>query len=148
MKFSRNFSLEELSFSKMAIKNGIPNNPGPVEKENLQNLVENVLIPLQNKIEEPIVVASGYRTPELNCLEEGKKDSQHTKGEAVDIVVHSMPIKDLYDILCKEIEFDHAILGHNKWIHVSYKKGQNRKQSFIEKRKYGKIIFEPYQIHK
>lgn len=145
MKLSKDFSLAELAFSKVAVKNGIDNIPGPKEKENLKNLVENILQPLQDAIEDPIVITSGFRTQELNCLEEGKKDSQHISGEAVDIVVHTRPIKEVYDILCKDFEFDQAILGHNKWIHVSYKKGQNRNKSFIERRKYGKVIFEPYE---
>lgn len=145
MKLSKDFTLEELSFSKIAVKNGISNTPGPVEKENLRNLVVNILQPLKNKLNAPVTIASGYRSPELNSLEEGKKDSQHIKGEAVDIVVHSKPIKEVYKLLCKEFDFDQLILGHNKWIHISYRKGNNRHKSYIEKRKYGKIVFEPYK---
>jgi len=146
MKLSKDFTLEELSFSKVAVKNGIPNIPGPAEKENLKDLAINILQPLKNKLNANITIASGYRSPELNSLVEGKKDSQHIKGEAVDIVVHSKSIKEVYELICREFDFDQAILGHNKWIHISYRKNHNRHKSYIEKRKYGKIVFEPYEV--
>ena len=44
------------------------------------------LILLREKLNQPMVISSGYRTPEYNERIGGSKKSAHTLGQAVDIV--------------------------------------------------------------
>lgn len=79
----------------------------------------------------PIGVNSGYRSPELNRVVGGAKNSQHTKGEACDITTGGRENnRKLFDMICESgIEFDQLIDESNyKWLHISYCKGDNRKQ--------------------
>ena len=54
-------------------------------KENMYALVNNILDPLREKTG-IIIVSSGYRSESYNKQIGGAKNSQHVKGEAVDIV--------------------------------------------------------------
>ena len=68
MQLSKNFSLKELTKSETAIRRGIPNEPSAEQIENLKTLVENVLQPLRDYFNLPLVVNSGYRSPAVNTL--------------------------------------------------------------------------------
>ncbi|MFN7930295.1 MAG: D-Ala-D-Ala carboxypeptidase family metallohydrolase [Blastocatellia bacterium] len=65
----------------------IDNIPTPEAFANLEALVLNILDPLRDRIGQPIVVSSGYRSPELNkaiggASKNGQPISQHCFGEA------------------------------------------------------------------
>ncbi len=145
MRLSENFNLEEFAFSKVAIKNGINNKPGRREKENLKTIAKKILEPLQKEIKAPITILSGFRSYELNSLVEGKKESQHLRGEAVDIVVYSKNMKEVFELLAEKYDYDQLIYSHNKWIHVSYCEGCNRHTTWISRKRYGRTIFEPFK---
>ena len=84
MRLSKNFTLNEFTRSATALRLGIDNDPNIIALDNIQNLVDNLLQPLRNKIG-AIRITSGYRNENL-CLALGsKKTSQHTKGQAVDM---------------------------------------------------------------
>lgn len=97
---------------------------------NLFNLCEYFLEPLQKQFGK-IVVTSGYRCSKVNSLVNGSKNSQHMKGQAVDIV----PL-DLFDSGEKLNELWHLLLSWNidqairydNFIHVSWKFSGNRQQ--------------------
>lgn len=78
MKLTENFSLDEFH-----CKDGTP-----VPNEYLENVMElakNLQI-LRNEINISITILSGYRTPEHNKNEGGKKASRHLVAQAADIV--------------------------------------------------------------
>jgi uncharacterized protein YcbK (DUF882 family) len=54
-------------------------------REQMFLLVKFVLNPIRKKYG-PVTVTSGYRTPEHNATVGGIEGSQHTKGQAVDII--------------------------------------------------------------
>ena len=96
MKLSQHFSLGELTKTKYVTEDG--NIPSHVEIENLIRVcgwleelrarynrlyVWNVEGGMWN--EEPIVINSGYRSPEVNRLAGGATNSNHLTGCAVDI---------------------------------------------------------------
>lgn len=123
----RYFTIKELTKTNTGIKN-IP------EPEHLMNLVflaENLLDKAREQLGMPITVTSGYRSKEVNKKVGGVGNSQHLKGEAVDLVCKDNA--KLFNIL-KTMEFDQLIWEKgNKyqpaWVHVSLKRiGINRKQ--------------------
>ena len=117
MNLSKNFTLKELTKTSV----GLPNNPTDVEVERLKLLCEKVLQPLRDKYGNPIIVNSGYRSPDVNKAVGGVSSSQHVRGEAVDITAGSKERnKRLFEIL-KTMEFDQLINERDySWIHVSY----------------------------
>ena len=127
MQITKNFTLEEMVYSPTALRKGIDNRPDNEVKNNLINLVENILQPLRDGLNEPIIVSSGYRCPELNESIGGAKHSQHMKGQAADI--HCSDNVKLFNYIKDYLEFDQLINEYDyKWIHVSFNDGKNRHQ--------------------
>lgn len=128
MKLSKNFSLSELTRTST----GLDNTPNEEQIENLRLLVENVLQPARDALG-PIKITSGFRSPEVNARVGGAPTSQHTKGEAVDLMM-SGGQKKLLDWIIENVEFDQIIsefpdkLGRPLWVHVSYREGNNRNE--------------------
>ena len=96
MKLSEHFTLGEVTKTKYETKDG--NFPSRVAIENLTNLCENWLEDLRYSYntlysrdrpqdEIPLVINSGYRSPEVNKLAGGAPTSNHLTGCAVDIHV-------------------------------------------------------------
>ena len=134
-RISKNFTLEELCASDTAKAKGIRNNPGQTDVVNLCALVHNVIQPLRTAIGEPIKIGSGYRCPALNKAVGGVSNSQHMRGEAVDLCIDGDIEKGRkwFDWIKTHCDFDQLILEHNAkgsyWVHVSYRAdGKNRKQ--------------------
>lgn len=122
------FSIQELTKSTTAIKNGIVNEPNNEELSNIINLIEKVLDPIRELWGKPIIINSGYRCAKLNKIIGGTHNSQHLKGEAADIT--STNNKALFDLIVRSnIVFDQLIDEKNyKWLHLSFRKTNNRKQ--------------------
>lgn len=126
------FTLQELTYSQTAAKNGIKNVPGEEEEKNLIAPVSAVLDPLRKAYGKPVKVSSGYRCPKLNKAVGGVATSQHIKGEAADLDTGSKTenrklMKLIVDL---GLPFDQLIdeAGY-AWVHVSYKRvGDNRGQ--------------------
>ena len=121
------FSINELTKTST----GISNIPNAEQIANLTYLVENLLDKVREKLAMPITVTSGYRSEAVNRRVGGVATSQHTRGEAVDLVCGDNA--KLFNIL-KKMNFDQLIWekGNNiqpAWVHVSLKRnGVNRKQ--------------------
>lgn len=126
-----NFTLSELIKSDTAIKNNINNLPDLKSLDNLLNLIVFCLQPLRDKIQRPIIISSGYRCNKLNLLIGGANNSQHLLGCAADFKIQGMTIPAAIDFIKNSgIEFDQLINEYDKWIHISYSKGKNRKSCF------------------
>ena len=128
---SKNFALEEFTRSTTANREGISNQPGPAEIANISALVLNVLQPLRDAVGFPINISSGYRSEALNSFIGGANNSQHTKGQAADLV--SQDNAKLFNYIMTNLPFDQLIweAGNDdqpEWVHVSYKPAFNRKQ--------------------
>lgn len=124
------FTLQELIKSNTAITKKLDNTPGEQAIKNLNTLVDNVLDPLRKLYGKPIIVTSGYRSPEVNRSVNGAISSQHVLGEAADITAGSKKEnKKLFELIRDNFEFDQLINENNySWIHVSYREGKLRKQ--------------------
>lgn len=138
-KLSCNFTLEELTASATAKARGIKNAPSTQEVVNLTALAQNVLQPLREWWGQPITIGSGYRCPELNKAVGGVSNSQHMKGQAVDLFIDGDIAKGRkwFEYIKNHLPFDQLIMEHNAkgtyWVHVSFDPfGCNRKQVINE----------------
>ena len=134
MQLSKHFKLEEFEKSSTAIRLNIKNKAGSGEIKNLTDLCYEVLEPVRAKFDKPIIITSGYRSPELCEAIGSKATSQHTKGQAVDFEIAGVNNLAIGLWLTNNVNFDQCILefytgeANSGWIHVSYKDGSNRKQ--------------------
>lgn len=126
MTLSKNFTLNELTYSSTAIANKVSNIPGKLELENLKKLCNDILQPIREKCGDSIHVTSGYRSPMLNKLVGGSKTSQHVLGQAADITVYSKEgNKKLFDMIVQMIKNGEITVGqlldekNYSWIHIS-----------------------------
>ena len=154
---SPHFKLAEFERSatatKLGIDNRVPSHYIPV----LQQLCQEILEPLRDFAQQPVVISSGYRCPQLNIKVGGVYSSQHTLGEACDIRLpvskHTTQrdgkahtdkeiLNSWFDWIVTNTDFDQAIIetanGKDFWIHVSCRqnKRKNRHQviRFLQKK--------------
>ena len=108
----------------------LDNNPNQDEIKNLILLVDNVLDPLREAINNPIHIESGYRSPLVNREVGGSKTSAHMKGCAADITRGSkIKNKEMFDWIKNNCEFRQLINEYDySWVHVEYRLGYNKKQ--------------------
>lgn len=91
LQLSRNFTLKEFTYSRIAIEQGLENIPNPQALLALKNLTGYLLQPLRERYGKTIAITSGYRNEAVNLLAGGVKNSQHTKGEAADCYITEGP---------------------------------------------------------
>lgn len=124
-----NFKMSELIYSETAVKKNINNMPDINSLDNMLNLIVYCLQPIRDKLKKPMVITSGYRNSQVNKLVGGVSNSQHTNGQAVDFTVSGITPAQVVDFIKKSgIEFDQLINEYDKWTHISFNKGKNRKQ--------------------
>lgn len=144
MHLSRNFLLDEFTRSAKADEFNIDNTPTPKVMVNLAMLCKHVLEPLRSELGVPIIVTSGYRSPELNMAVGGAKYSLHTEGKAADIITPGFSLKEAFKIIDMKINYDKVIYeagpGGN-WIHVSYSHGSNRRIPLIASFRNGRAEY-------
>ena len=134
MQLSKNFSLSEMEKSSTGNRLGIKNKAGSGEIKNLTDLCYEVLEPVRAKFDKPIIITSGYRSPELCEAIGSKATSQHTKGQAVDFEIAGVNNLAIGLWLTNNVNFDQYIQEYydgtpsSGWCHVSYVEGSNRKQ--------------------
>ena len=124
----KHFNLSEFFRSSTAAENGIKNEPSIDERativRNINLLVDNVLDPVRDMVDAPIIITSGYRCPQVNRLVGGVDNSQHMSGCAADFHVMgftpSMMLEVFFCIL-NRLEYDQLIYYRSEnIIHVSY----------------------------
>ncbi len=137
---SKNFYLDELTYSPTAVARKIDNTPNAEQEANLRNIILKILQPVRDYYKKTVIIHSGYRAPKINALVGGASNSQHTSGEAVDFEISGIPNKDVAEWVADNLPFDQIILefynpmeGVNSgWIHVSLKRsGINRKNRLV-----------------
>lgn len=137
---SKYFDLDELLRSETALNCGIENLPSWEDVENLHQLAIEVLDPIRIAWRQPLVVTSGYRSPELNAKIGGVPNSAHLVGRAVDVRLVSWSTKSITDLfkliqsMVEDgfIEVDQVILYRKKKIvHISNE--YTKRKQFIVK---------------
>lgn len=124
-----NFTISELIHSDEAVKNKINNMPDINSLDNLLELVVLCLQPIRDKLKKPMIITSGYRNAQVNKLVGGVSNSMHQYGQACDFKVSGMTPAQIVEFIKKSgVEYDQVINEYDKWVHISYVKGNNRKQ--------------------
>ena len=120
MKLSENFSLEELTASETADRNGWDNTPNATELSNLVRLaafLEEVKTVLGGK---PVMINSAFRCKLVNDAVGSKDSSQHRIGCAADIRVPNMtPDEVVKAVIASGIGYDQVIREFDRWTHIS-----------------------------
>ena len=110
MQLSKHFTLSEMEKSQTAVRKGISNKAGSGEIKNLTDLCYEVLEPVRIKFDKPVIITSGYRSPELCEAIGSKATSQHAKGQAVDFEIAGIPNIQVAYWLQNNVDFDQLIL--------------------------------------
>ena len=124
---SEHISYKEGVYSITALRLGLNNDPTKTHLTNMELLAEKIFEPLRKHVGGPIKINSFYRGPELNKAIGGSANSQHCKGQAIDIddVYGYMSNADMYEYIKNNLSFDQMIweFGNSDnpdWVHVSY----------------------------
>ena len=146
-RLSEHFTLAEMC--KTSVKTADGNIPSHVHIENLKRLCRwlerlrqrynlNIKDKIKNKNEEPIVIDSGYRSPQVNKAVGGAANSNHLTGCAVDIHVNGMEQLLRYAVILLDIadegreEFDELLMERNAkgnyWLHFAVRPEGNRRK--------------------
>jgi len=149
---SKHITYKEATYSPTAVRKGITNSPIDVQLSRMKELAEEVFEPCRLEFKEPIYINSFFRSITLNSVIGGSSTSQHCAGEAFDIRLgHNSELtnKQLFYYIKDNLDFDQLIweFGNDnspKWIHVSYRKGENRKQVLKAKRIDGVVRYNPF----
>ena len=87
-QLSDHFTLEEMTATAEGERLGLDNTPSDAIVKNLTRLCVDGLEPVRVLLgRQPIFVHSGYRSPVVNALVGGAKDSEHLEGLAGDFTV-------------------------------------------------------------
>jgi zinc D-Ala-D-Ala carboxypeptidase len=120
MNLTPHFTLEELTASETAERNGWDNSPNDQELANLTRLadfLEQVKVVLNGK---PIMISSGLRTKKVNDAVGSRDTSQHRIGCAADFRVPGMtPDQVVKAIVASGIGYDQVIREFDRWTHIS-----------------------------
>ena len=152
MQLTENFSLAELTKSQTATRLGFDNKPSQQQILSLKKLCENVLPPIRNRFEKPVIISSGFRSAQLNKAIGSSSKSQHCKGEAADIEIYGIDNKHLAQWINNNTKYDQLILEFYKesdpqsgWVHVSYTDTCRKQFLKAYKDADGKTRYMPWQ---
>ena len=91
--------------------------------------------------EEPIVITSGYRSPEVNRKVGGSPTSNHLTGCAVDIRVYGIEQAMRYAVILMDYadetrqDYDELLIERNRsgryWVHFAVRPKENRRKTMI-----------------
>lgn len=158
-KVSKNFTLEELTFSETAQRLKINNVPKGETLSRLKETVGMMAQPIRDLYGKGIKVTSGYRSEAVNAHIKGASNtSMHTKGYALDIKpTGGGDMRALVRAVlswAKTHNFDQVILekcdvmGVPQWIHIGWKhltKGQRRQILTAKQGADGKFTYYNYK---
>lgn len=142
MRLTDHFDTIEFERSFTAISMDIDNSMPDECRRRAKDLCINVLEPLRQHLDRPVIISSGYRCKELNDILrntqkkaklKASNTSQHMSGEAADVACASaQEAKDVFAYIRDHLPFDQLILERSKsrwWVHVSYRKERLRRET-------------------
>ena len=140
MKLSEHMTLGELTKTKTGIEN-VPNEEQVKNLKRLCGWLEKLRKrwnDLYGDGDDPIIINSGFRSPEVNKAVGGVPTSNHTTGCAVDIrcigveqaLRYAAILLDISDL--NHEDFDELIIerkGYTYWIHFAVRPKNNRRRT-------------------
>lgn len=155
MQLSKYVSIGEVTYSDTAKRKGIDNTPTAEHLENLRVICTEVFDKVREHFAVPLYISSGYRGKELNAAIKGSASSDHCKGRALDLDQdyrgNGVTNRQVFDYIKDNLEYDQLIAeypdskGNPSWVHVGYRKGENRKQVLKAVRVDGKTKYVKYE---
>ena len=124
---------------------GLPNIPDIDTLKRMQYVANNLFEPIRVHFNCPIHINSFYRSIEVNHAIGGATNSQHTKGEAIDIACPTISTKEIFDYVHNHLNFDQCIIEPS-WVHISLKYDGNRKETLKAVKVNGKMTYQKYPI--
>ena len=147
---SKHISTKEGIHSNTALRRGIGNEPNKEQLLNMKKIAEKVFEPLRKWVGGPIKINSFFRCPELNKAIGGSSNSQHCKGQAIDIddTFGHKTNAEMYYWIKENLDFDQMIWefgddNNPNWVHISYvSKEENRNRCLKAYREKGKTKYK------
>lgn len=141
-RLTDHFTLRELTRSATATRLGLDNTPPADLLFGLREVAETLEL-VRAYFRKPVLITSGYRSPEVNKAVGGSPASAHMLGLAVDFTVVDVPTIDV----CRQIEimipdYDQVIyeFGPNGWCHLGLAH-RPRRQSLTAIKRDGKTAY-------
>ncbi|SRR6266404_808285 len=122
MQLSEHFSLNEMLFSEIALRQGFDNTPPQSAIDNLGHLALTLLEPARLLLGVPLHINSGYRSRVINECIGGDAHSAHMEGRAADFVPVGVPLLDAFHDLrvMAALPYDRIIWECQAWIHIAF----------------------------
>ncbi|MCO7630340.1 D-Ala-D-Ala carboxypeptidase family metallohydrolase [Pseudomonas guariconensis] len=137
MLITPHFTLEEMTVSQIAAREGLDNAPPAQALANL-GLLCRTLEQVRALCGAPIIVSSGYRSPAVNRRVGGASSSAHLSGLAADFTVFDLAPRELaLRIRDSDVVFDQLILEFDGWVHLAVSRGTPRRQVLTIRRGTG-----------
>ncbi len=126
MHLTPNFTLEELTASDAAVRLGIDNTAPSDVLPNLVRLAQ-MLEQVRAMLGVPIIVTSGYRSPEVNKAVGGSSASAHCDGRAADFKAPDFgtPMEVCRRIARSQLAFDQLIF-EGAWSHIAIQRFEEK----------------------
>ena len=82
---STHISYKECMHSNTALRKGLDNTPNEAQLKCMKDIAEGLFEPLREWVGGPIKITSMFRGEPVNTAIGGSKNSQHMKGQALDL---------------------------------------------------------------
>ena len=152
---SEHISYKEATHSNTALRRNLDNTPNDEQLKCMEEVAENLFEPLREWVGGPIKVNSFFRGKPVNTAIGGSRNSQHMKGQAIDIddTFGHKTNAEMYHYIKDNLDFDQLIweFGTDKnpnWLHISWVSHRpNRKKLTIAKKVNGRTKYI-HEAHK
>ena len=153
-RISKHVSWKEATYSRTGDRLNLDNAPNEDQIKCMKDVAENIFEPLREWAGGPIKINSMFRGKPVNTAIGGSKNSQHMKGQAMDIddTFKYKTNAEVYYYIKENLDFDQMVweFGTDKnpnWIHVSYVTHRpNRKKLTVALKKNGRTVYEHRSI--
>jgi hypothetical protein len=120
---TRNFALSEFVVSHTAARLGIDNSPPAKVLATLRHVLIPAMQDVRDLLGMPVVIKSGYRSPQLNAAVRGAQGSDHVTGHAADFVApgYGTP-REVCAVLLGHagiLKWD-QLIWEGGWVHISF----------------------------
>ena len=147
---SKHISYKEATHSNTALRRNLDNTPNDEQLKRMEEVAENLFEPLREWVGGPIKVNSFFRGKPVNTAIGGSRNSQHMKGQAIDIddTFGYKTNAEMYHYIKDNLDFDQMIweFGDNEnpaWVHISWVSHRpNRKKLTIAYKENGKTKYK------
>ena len=146
---SEHISYKEATHSDTALRRNLDNTPNDEQLKCMEEVAENLFEPLREWVGGPIKVNSFFRGKPVNTAIGGSRNSQHMKGQAIDIddAFGHKTNAEMYHYIKDNLDFDQLIweFGTDRnpnWLHISWVSHRpNRKKLTIAKKVNGRTKY-------